>query len=101
MATAAQIQAEIAAGPQTQDALDAALLKYSPAEMAAAFPQFGNVADFNNATREAYARVQQQQQAAERAAVRADMAARGEEFRIANPGGDVQISGPRSPVLIP
>ena len=45
MATAAEIQAELAAGPQTQDALDAALLKYSPAEMAAAFPQFGNVAE--------------------------------------------------------
>ena len=99
MATAAEIQAELAAGPQTQAALDAALLKYSPAEMAAAFPQFGNVADFNNATREAYARVQQQQQAANRAAVQADMAARGEEFRIANPGGDVQISGPRSPTM--
>ena len=99
MATAAQIQAEIAAGPQTQAALDAALLKYSPAEMAAAFPQFGNVADFNNATQQAYARAQQQQQAANRAAVQADMAARGEEFRIANPGGDVQISGPRAPTM--
>jgi len=99
MATAAQIQAEIAAGPQTQDALDAALLKYSPAEMAAAFPQFGNVADFNNATREAYARVQQQQQAANRAAVRADMAARGEEFRIANPGGDVTTQGTTRPAM--
>ena len=107
MATAAEIQAELVAGPQTQDALDAALLKYSPAEMAAAFPQFGNVADFNNATQQAYARVQQQQQAANRAAVQADMAARGEEIRIANPGGSVttqstprpQISGiPQSEV---
>jgi hypothetical protein len=99
MATAAEIQAELAAGPQTQDALDAALLKYSPAEMAAAFPQFGNVADFNNATQQAYARAQQQQQAANRAAVRADMAVTGEEFRVAEPGGDVQISGPRAPTM--
>jgi hypothetical protein len=99
MATAAEIQAELAAGPQTQAALDAALLKYSPAEMAAAFPQFGNVADFNNATQEAYARVQQQQQAAERAAVRADMAARGEEIRIANPGGSVTTQSTPRPQL--
>lgn len=56
MATAAQIQAEIAAGPQTQAALDAALLKYSPAEMAAAFPQFGNAADFANARQDAATR---------------------------------------------
>jgi hypothetical protein len=49
MATAAQIRAEIAAGPQTQEALDAALLKYSPAEMAAAFPQFGDVNDYDTA----------------------------------------------------
>jgi hypothetical protein len=56
MATAAQIQAELAAGPQTQAALDAALLKYSPAEMAAAFPQFGGAADFANARQEAQTR---------------------------------------------
>lgn len=99
MATAAQIQAELAAGPQTQAALDAALLKYSPAEMAAAFPQFGNVADFNNAAREAYARTQAQQQAANREAVRADMAAKGEEFRIANPGGDVAIQSAPRPAM--
>lgn len=99
MATAAQIQAELAAGPQTQAALDAALLKYSPAEMAAAFPQFGNVADFNNAAQEAYARTQAQQQAANREAVRADMAAKGEEFRIANPGGDVAIQSAPRPAM--
>jgi len=40
MATAAEIQAEIAAGPQTQDALDAILVKYSPADLAAAYPQY-------------------------------------------------------------
>jgi hypothetical protein len=99
MATAAEIQAEAAAMPQNQDALDALLLRYSPAEMAAAFPQFGNVADFNNATQEAYARVQQQQQAAERAAVQADMAARGEEIRIANPGGSVTTQSTPRPQL--
>ena len=40
MATAAQIQAEAAALPQTQDALDALLVKYSPGELAAAFPGY-------------------------------------------------------------
>jgi hypothetical protein len=99
MATAAQIQAEAASMPQTQASLDALLLKYSPAEMAAAFPQFGNAADFNNAAREAYARTQVQQQAANREAVRADMAAKGEEFRIANPGGDVVIQGTPRPAM--
>jgi hypothetical protein len=99
MATAAQIQAEIAAGPQTQAALDAALLKYSPAEMAAAFPQFGNVADFNNATREAAQRVEQQTRIANREAMRAEMAQTGEEFRIANPGGDVVIQSTPRPQM--
>jgi len=97
--TADQIKAELAAGPQTQAALDAALLKYSPAQMAAAYPEFGNVADFNNAAREAAARVEQQQQAANRAAVRADMAVTGEEFRIANPGGDVTIQSTPRPTI--
>jgi hypothetical protein len=99
MATAAQIQAEAASMPQTQASLDALLLKYSPAEMAAAFPQFGNVADFNNATREAAQRVEQQQQAANREAVRADMAAQGEEVRIANPGGSVTTSNAPRPQM--
>jgi len=40
MATAAQIQAEAAALPQTQDALDALLVKYSPGDLAAAFPGY-------------------------------------------------------------
>ena len=53
MATAAQIQAEVAAGPQTQDALDAILVKYSPAELAAAFPQFGGVDQYATARAEA------------------------------------------------
>ena len=49
MATPAEIQAEIAAGPQTQDALDAILVKYSPADLAAAFPQYGGEADYATA----------------------------------------------------
>ena len=49
MATAAEIQAEAASLPQTQDALDALLVKYSPAELAAAFPQYGNESDYANA----------------------------------------------------
>jgi len=53
MATAAQIQAEVAAGPQTQDALDAILVKYSPAELAAAFPQFGGEEQYATARAEA------------------------------------------------
>jgi hypothetical protein len=99
MATAAQIQAELAAGPQTQEALDAALLRYSPAEMAAAFPQFGNVADFNNATREAAQRVEQQTRIANRDAMRAEMAQTGEEVRVANPGGNVNVQGTPRPQM--
>jgi len=53
MATAAQIQAEAAALPQTQDALDALLVKYSPAELAAAFPQFGGEEQYATARAEA------------------------------------------------
>lgn len=97
--TAEQLRAQIEAGPRTQAALDQALLSYTPAQMAAAFPEYGGVADYNNAAREAYARQEQQQQTSNRDAVRADMAARGEEFRIANPGGDVQISSPAYPTM--
>ncbi len=53
MATAAEIQAELAAGPQTQDALDAILVKYSPADLAAAFPQFGGEEQYATARAEA------------------------------------------------
>ena len=45
----AQIQGEVAAGPQTQAALDVILAKYSAADLAAAFPQFGSVADYQAA----------------------------------------------------
>jgi hypothetical protein len=44
-----QIQGEVAAGPQTQAALDGILAKYSAADLAAAFPQFGSVADYEAA----------------------------------------------------
>ncbi len=96
---AAAIRAEIKAGPQTQAALDAALLKYTPAQMAAAFPEFGNVADFNNATLDAYNRTQEQARLAQKQAVRADMAAKGEEFRIANPGGNVTTTSTSRPTM--
>jgi hypothetical protein len=99
MATIDQIKAEIAAGPQTQEALDAALLKYSPEAMAAAFPEFGNVADYNNAAREAYQRAEQQALAQSREAVRADMARNGEEVRVANPGGSVTTSSAPRPQM--
>ena len=99
MATAAEIQAEAASLPQNQDALDTLLLKYSPAEMAAAFPQFGNVADFNNATREAAQRVEQQTRIANREAMRAEMAQTGEEVRVANPGGNVNVQGTPRPQM--
>jgi len=51
--SAAQIQAEIAAGPQTQDALDAILVKYSPAELFAALPQYGDEEAYGRARAEA------------------------------------------------
>ena len=97
----AALRASIQAGPQTQEALDAALLTYTPAQLAAAFPEYGNVADYNNATREAYARVEQQRQAANREAARADMAAKGEDVRIANPGGSVTTQSTPPPTMSP
>jgi hypothetical protein len=57
MATAEEIRAELEAGPQTQDALDAALTKYTPAQMQAAFPEYGNVENYTNAAAEAAARM--------------------------------------------
>jgi hypothetical protein len=80
--TTEELRAQIEAGPRTQAALDQALLKYSPAQMAAAFPEYGGVADYNNATREAFFRVEQQERAASRAAMRDDMARTGETFRL-------------------
>ena len=57
MATAADIRKELESGPQTQDALDAALTKYTPAQMQAAFPEYGNVENYANAAAEAAARM--------------------------------------------
>jgi hypothetical protein len=95
----ADLRAQIEAGPRTQAALDQALTTYSPAQLAAAFPEYGGVADYNNAAREAYARLEQQRQTDNREAVRADMAAKGEEFRIANPGGDVNSESLAYPTM--
>ena len=56
MATAEEIRAELESGPQTQEALDAAFGKYTPAQLQAAFPEYGRVSDYNVAGQEAYAR---------------------------------------------
>ena len=50
------LRAAIQAGPQTQDALDKALLTYTPAQLQAAFPEFGNVSNWNSASQDAYNR---------------------------------------------
>ena len=44
-----QIRGEAASGPQTQGALNVLLNRYSAADLAAAFPEFGNVADYQAA----------------------------------------------------
>ena len=56
MATAAQIRESILAGPQTQAALDQALTTYTPAEMAAAFPEYGGETQYASAAADAAAR---------------------------------------------
>jgi hypothetical protein len=53
MATAAEIRASILAGPQTQAALDQALTTYTPAEMAAAFPEYGGEEQYKTAAKAA------------------------------------------------
>jgi hypothetical protein len=50
------LRALIQKGPQTQDALDAAMLKYTPAQLQAAFPEYGRVSDYNSAAQAAYSR---------------------------------------------
>ena len=50
---AAALRALIKAGPQTQEELDKALLKYSPQQLAAAFPEFGGVPEYTTAAEEA------------------------------------------------
>ena len=90
-----QLRNEYAAGPKTQDALDKLLLKYPPAVMQAEFPEFGGVANYNNATMEAYYRQEQQARQANREALRGS----GQEVYVANPGGDVQMSSPGAPKM--
>ena len=58
MATAAEIRAAILAGPQTQDALDEAMMTYTPAQMAAAFPEYGGIGNFNTAASDAQRRLE-------------------------------------------
>lgn len=53
MATRQEIESQLAAGPQTQDALDLILLQYSPDQLAAFFPEFGDASNYQNASREA------------------------------------------------
>jgi hypothetical protein len=45
----AQIRGEAAGGPQTQGALNVLLNRYTAEELASAFPEFGNVADYQAA----------------------------------------------------
>jgi hypothetical protein len=54
--TAEQLRAQIEAGPRTQAALDQAFATYSPAQLAAAFPEYGGVEDYTRAAAEAAAR---------------------------------------------
>ena len=57
MATAEEIRAAIQAGPQTQAALDQALVTYTPAQMAAAFPEYGSAAQYATAAEASRARL--------------------------------------------
>lgn len=52
----AALRAQIEAGPRTQAALDQAFATYSPAQLAAAFPEFGGVEQYTAAAAEAAAR---------------------------------------------
>lgn len=54
--TPEQLRAQIEAGPRTQAALDQAFATYSPAQLAAAFPEFGGVEQYTQAAAEARAR---------------------------------------------
>jgi hypothetical protein len=64
----AALRAAIQGGPQTQDALDIAMMTYTPAQLQAAFPEYGRVSDYNSAAQEAQAR----QEVKDREARRAD-----------------------------
>jgi hypothetical protein len=69
------------------------------AQMRLALAEGGNVEERNRMLREQYAREEAENLAAQRAAVRADMARNGEEFRIANPGGSVELSSRPYPTM--
>jgi hypothetical protein len=56
--TPEELRAQIEAGPRTQAALDQAFATYSPAQLAAAFPEFGGVDQYTQAAAEAAARTQ-------------------------------------------
>ena len=52
----AALRAQIEAGPRTQAALDQAFATYTPAQLAAAFPEYGGVEQYTAAAAEAAAR---------------------------------------------
>jgi hypothetical protein len=58
MATAEEIRAAIQAGPQTQAALDQAFATYTPAQLAAAFPEYGSEAQYATAAAASKARLE-------------------------------------------
>jgi len=80
MPTPAEIRAELAAGPQTQEALDQAFMKYTPAQLQAAYPEYGGVEQYNTAAQEAQERVERQ----EREKAREEMRGSGDGVRVAN-----------------
>jgi hypothetical protein len=86
MPTAAEIRAAIQAGPQTQDALDEAMMKYTPAQMAAAFPEFGSVGNWNTAAADAQRRLETKATTARREAMFGPGGvAEGQEFYVSPP----------------
>jgi hypothetical protein len=50
----AALRAAIQAGPQTQDALNEAYMTYTPAQLQAAFPEYGTIENYNAAAAKAY-----------------------------------------------
>ena len=85
---AAALRAAIQSGPQTQAALDIAYMTYTPAQLQAAFPEYGTVSNYNTAAQEARARMEQEAQqegrAAREAADAAAQKAAEEKSRLAN-----------------
>lgn len=54
--TTEELRAQLEAGPRTQEALDQAFATYSPAQLAAAFPEYGGLEDYTRAAAAAAAR---------------------------------------------